>query len=67
MTLRDFIRANRAELDLAINGAIYRYDGNGGPGTVPYPPPRYNDDERAEWIRNDEGLYSWARAEGVRP
>lgn len=66
MTLRAFIRENRAELDRLINGAIYRYDGNGGAGTVPDPAPRHNDGERRLWILNDEGLYRWARSEGVR-
>lgn len=27
---------------------------------------RINDEERRLWILNDEGLYSWARSEGVR-
>ena len=66
MTMREFIRANRKEIDDAINGALYRYDGNGGRGTIPDPPPKRNDDERRNWIVNDEGLYSWARSEGVR-
>lgn len=66
MTLREFIRANRAELDAAINGALYRYDGNGGRGTIPTPPPTRNDAERREWILNDEGLYRWARSAGCR-
>ena len=25
-----------------------------------------NNDERRLWILNDEGLYNWARAEGVK-
>ncbi len=25
-----------------------------------------NDEERRLWILNDEGLYNWARSEGVR-
>ena len=61
-----FIQENRSEIDDAINGCIYRYDGNGGRGTVPNPPPRRNDAERREWILNDEGLYRWARSEGVK-
>ncbi len=65
MTMREFIRANRKEIDDAINGALYRHDGNGGRGTIPDPPPKRNDDERRNWIVNDEGLYSWARSEGV--
>jgi len=64
--MMDFIRENRAELDAAINSALYRHDGRGGRGTVPNPPPSRNDSERREWVLNDEGLYHWARAEGVR-
>ena len=26
----------------------------------------HNDDERRMWILNDEGLYNWARSEGVK-
>jgi hypothetical protein len=66
MTLREFIRTNRQELDAAINAAMYRHDGRGGRGTIPTPAPTYNDRERAEWIRNDESLYRWAKSEGVR-
>lgn len=65
MDMRTFIRENRDEIDAAINGALYRHDGNGGAGTVPDPPPTRNDDERRDWIANDEGLYDWARSEGV--
>jgi hypothetical protein len=59
MNLRQFVRENRAELDAAINAALYRYDGNGGKGTIPDPPPKRNDSERADWVQNDEGLYNW--------
>lgn len=55
MTLQQFIKDNRKELDQAIARAIGR-DEN------PYP----NDKERKDWILNDEGLYRWARSEGVR-
>ena len=61
MTLKQFIRENRIELDRSINAVLYRYDGNGGHGRVPDPPPRRNDEERRQWVLNDEGLYRWAR------
>ena len=51
MTLREFIREHREELDAAILAT---------PGMQGY---RLNDDDRADWIRNDEGLYNWARRE----
>ena len=63
MTMRDFIRQNRSEIDDAINGSLFRHDGKGGRGTIPDPPPRRNDSERRLWIDNDEGLYGWARME----
>jgi len=66
MTMRAFIQEHRAELNTAINSVIYRHDGRGGRGTIPDPPPKRNDAERREWILNDEGLYRWARSEGVR-
>lgn len=66
MRVADFIKANRSEIDAAINEVIYRHDGRGGRGTVPDTPPRRNDAERREWVLNDEGLYRWARAEGCR-
>ena len=28
--------------------------------------PYKNDEEREQWILNDEGLYDWARSEGVK-
>ncbi len=66
MTMQKFIQANRATLDDAILGAMYQYDGRGGRGVIPTPRPKLNDRERKDWILNDEGLYRWARAEGVR-
>lgn len=55
MTFKQFIRDNREEIDACIARALSR-DSN------PYP----NDEERRDWIMNDEGLYNWARSEGVR-
>ena len=64
--MREFIKNNRSEIDDCINGALYRHDGNGGRGTIPNPPPKRTDSDREDWIINDEGLYNWARREGVR-
>jgi len=55
MTLQQFIKDHRQELDDCIARAI-KQDKN----------PRANDDERRLWVLNDEGLYNWARSEGVR-
>ncbi len=52
MTMRDFIRNNRSELDQCIKNVCSNV--------------QLNDTERRQWIMNDEGLYNWARAEGVR-
>ena len=72
MTLAQFITANRTELDEAIkrgrdfvprtascNCPLSRTD-------HVHEGERLNDSERRQWILNDEGLYRWARAEGVR-
>ncbi len=55
MKMRDFIKNNRVELDAAIARAM-------GHASNPHP----NDEERRLWVLNDEGLYRWARSEGVR-
>ncbi len=52
MTIKDFIREHRQELDECIQR------------TAPGSPK--SDSERRLWILNDEGLYNWARSEGVR-
>lgn len=52
MSLRDFIRQNREELDRCIRRVCDNC--------------RLNDEERRLWVLNDEGLYQWARSEGVR-
>lgn len=66
MTLRQFIKENRAELDACILSVQFRHDGRGGRGTIPDPPPKISDSERRLWILNDESLYRWARSCGVR-
>jgi len=52
MTLKNFIKENRDEIDRCIwNFTSHRPS---------------NDAERREWILNDEGLYRWAKREGCR-
>jgi len=52
MTLQTFIKENREELDKYI--------------AKTHPNFPKNDEERRLWILNDEGLYLWARSEGVK-
>ena len=54
-SITQFIRENKAEIDAGIKRAL---DAD--------PEYRLNDRERRLWILNDEGLYNWARSEGVR-
>lgn len=60
LSMREFIRQNRAELDVAILRAL-NYGREQYPAEV-----RLNDDDRRQWILNEESLYRWARSEGVR-
>jgi hypothetical protein len=60
--IRQFIREHRAELDSVITAALTRYDPPGFDREI----QRLNDGEREDWVMNDEGLYNWARSEGVR-
>jgi hypothetical protein len=53
MSIKDFIKENRDELDDYIKRACPNIG-------------RLNDDERRLWVLNDEGLYRWAKSEGVR-
>ena len=55
MSLKQFIRINRPQLDDAIRAALHVRGGL-----------QLNDSDRAEWILNDEGLYLWARSCGVK-
>lgn len=54
MTLSNFIKENKEEIDTGIKRYLNR------------PEMRLNNEERRQWILNDEGLYRWARSEGVR-
>jgi len=55
MTMRDFIKRNRRDIDEAIQRRIQI--------TADM---RWSDEDRRQWVLNDEGLYNWARSEGVR-
>jgi hypothetical protein len=50
-SMRKFIQDNREEIDAAIRNVCKNC--------------KLNDEERKNWILNDEGLYRWARREGV--
>ena len=52
MTLAEFIRENKTEIDRAIKSACNNC--------------KLNNKERRLWILNDEGLYLWARSNGVK-
>ena len=54
MTQREWLRKNRTELDIYIRRALG------------YPDYRLNDYDRWQWVQNDEGLYLWAKRDGVR-
>ncbi len=70
-TMREFIEDNRAEIDKAIDRAVGQVPRTAGcycpkSGTDHFHQPESrDDDEREQWIENDEGLYDWARSEGV--
>ena len=51
MTIQAFIRENRSEIDAAIRRVCDNC--------------RLDDAERRAWVENDEGLYMWAKSEGV--
>lgn len=52
MSLRTFLQQNRAEIDAAIRRACPNLKS-------------INDEDRRQWLLNDEGLYRWARSSGV--
>ncbi len=71
MRMREFIKQNRKEIDNAIDGVVGHVPATAGccchlNGTDHFhQPERRNDEERRQWILGDEGLYNWARGEGV--
>ena len=54
MTLKQFITENKIDIDAGIRRALGRPDYS------------LNNEERRQWVLNDEGLYRWARSCGVR-
>ena len=52
MTLSNFIKENREEIDRVIKRGV--------------PGARLNYEERRLWVLNDEDLYLWARRNGVK-
>ncbi|MBI4330347.1 MAG: hypothetical protein HY673_03590 [Chloroflexi bacterium] len=52
MTMSQFIQQHREQLDREIHQRV--------------PNLKLNDEERRLWVLNDEGLYRWARSEGVK-
>jgi hypothetical protein len=52
MSMGEFIRQNREEIDRYIRDQV-EIEG-------------LADEERRLWVLNDEGLYNWARSEGVK-
>lgn len=63
MTLKDFIKENKEELDIAIYRAMGVWEQGTANSNNGY---RLNNKERQEWLLNDESLYRWARMYGVR-
>lgn len=52
MSLTQFIKENRTEIDAAIKSVV--------------PNAKLNDQERRMWVLNDEGLYRWAKSNKVK-
>lgn len=59
MTIREFIKENKSELNLAIAHAL-------GHDKCSIDCPEPSIEECRMWILNDEGLYNWAKSSGVR-
>lgn len=73
MTLKQFIYEHRQELDETINRVLGHVPRTAscrcplsGTDHTHNDAARLDDAERRLWILNDEGLYRWARSEGVK-
>jgi hypothetical protein len=70
--MADFIRENREAIDDVIGRALAHVPASAGcfchrSGMAhDHPRPRITAAMRREWVANDEALYDWARAAGVR-
>jgi len=70
-TIEEFIEENRPELDACAGRALSfvprqaSCDCPKSGSDHHHAPPRLDDDDLRGWILNDEGLYRWARREGV--
>jgi len=53
MTIQEFIKANRVEITQVIRSR----ESNLG---------KLNDEDREDWVMNDESLYLWAKASGCK-
>jgi hypothetical protein len=71
LEISEFIDLHRAELKEAVGRALGHVPRQAScdcpkSGTDHYhPAPDLDDDDLEDWINNDEGLYNWARSEGV--
>lgn len=52
-SLREFVKRHRSEISEVIRALCPNV------GSL-------NDEDRRQWVMNDEGLYRWARSWGVR-
>lgn len=70
-SIEDFIEENRSELKECIGRALGHVPKTAScrchlSGTDHYhEAPDLDDDDLEQWINNDEGLYNWARRDGV--
>jgi len=73
MTRRQWLKENRVEIDAAINRSLNHVPSSAScfcpkSGTDHYHDDNcpINDEDRWQWVQNDEGLYNWARQDGVQ-
>ncbi len=69
--MEDWVAENREEITRAVGRVLGHvpetascYCPKSGT-THDHDTPPLDDDELAEWVANDEGLYNWAQSDGV--